>query len=272
HAQCVAFERIVDLAALDVWTGTDLQRFLDEARSSLSPESVLAAEAGIASVSAPGGIAGPARCIVWWNFSRASAPGYTRFPFTRAEHEQLVRCGVELSAPPERAVREARRWRRPLDQATEALLLVSPRADERGDESHPHPLWDEIEARIDPDAANQSVFVTGHLYAMPRAALEDKPLRPAPAPLRAWNVNPALLEIPDRASHAAVEDLLRCPMRWALGRLGKLLRADEIDVEISNRVLGRLAHALLESVLPAAKGDPTRARQLGVVPSAVELL
>lgn len=262
HAQCLAFERIVDLASLDQWSGADLQRFLDEARSSLSPEPVLPAEAGMASVSSPGGIAGPARCIVWWDFTRRSAPNYARLPFTQAERAQLVECGVELPSPGEGAVRHALRWRRPLDQASEALLLVSPRTDESGDESHPHPLWDEIEARIDSTAGTHNTFVSGSLYAIPRAAVEEQPLRPPPRPLRAWNVNPELLKVPQRASHAAVEDLLRCPMRWALGRLAKLRPADEIEVEVSNRVLGRLAHALLEAVLPAAKGDPDEARQL----------
>ena len=260
HAQCLAFERIVDLSALDRWSGADLQRFLDDARSSLSPEPVLPAEAGIAAVSSPGGIAGPARCIVWWDFSRRNASGYPRLPFTQAERAQLVECGVELPSPAERAVRHALRWRRPLDQASEALLLVSPRTDECGGESHPHPLWDEIEART--DSVNHNAFVAGNLYAVPRATLESKPLRPPPTALRAWTVNPELLKMPQRASHAAVEDLLRCPMQWALGRLAKLRYADEIEIEISNRVLGRLAHALLEVVLPAAKGDPASARQL----------
>jgi len=51
-------------------------------------------------------------------------------------------------------------------------------------------------------------------------------------------------------------------MQWALGRLARLEGPDQIDVEISNLVLGRLAHALLEAVLPAAAGDPSDARRL----------
>ena len=160
-------------------------------------------------------------------------------------------------------MRHAQRWRRPLDQASEVLLLVSPRTNEAGDESHPHPLWDEIGARLHPEEApNRDRFLSGTLYAAPRATLEEQPLRPPPAPLREWNVAPSLLELPERASNSAVEDLLRCPMRWALGRVAKLKGPDEIEVGISNLVLGRLAHALLEAVLPAAAGDPLEARRL----------
>jgi hypothetical protein len=50
-------------------------------------------------------------------------------------------------------------------------------------------------------------------------------------------------------------------MRWALGRVAKLEGPAEIEVGLSNLVLGRLAHALLESVLPAAAGDPAEARK-----------
>ena len=229
--QCMAFERIVDLAGLERWGAADLQRFLDEARSSLSAEPVLASEAGLASVASPGAIAGPVRCVVWWDFSRQSAPGYPRIPFTRAELAQLKDAGIELPSPAERAMRHAQRWRRPLDQASEVLLLVSPRTNEAGDESHPHPLWDEIGARLHPEEApNRDGFLSGTLYAAPRATLEEQPLRLPPAPLREWHVAPDLLELPERASNSAVEDLLRCPMRWALGRVANLEGPDEIEV------------------------------------------
>jgi hypothetical protein len=224
---------------------------------------VLPAEAGLASVASPAAVAGPARCIVWWEFSRGAAPGFVRIPFTAAEHAQLAAAGVVLPSPAERAVRHAERWRRPLEQASEVLLLVSPRTDEAGEESHPHPLWDEIGARIDGDrASRRDVFLAGSLYAAPRARLVTQSLRPPPAPLRTWNVPPALLVLPERASNSAIEDLLRCPMKWALGRLARLEGPDEIEVEISNLVLGRLAHALLEAVLPKAARDPAAAQRL----------
>jgi hypothetical protein len=124
-------------------------------------------------------------------------------------------------------------------------------------------LWDEIGARIDRSEASRSeVFLGGSLYAAPRATLVAQPLRPPPAPLRIWNVSPGLLALPERASNSAIEDLLRCPMKWALGRLARLEGPDEIEVEISPLVLGRLAHALLEAVLPAAASDPGAARRL----------
>ncbi len=262
-AQCLAFDRIVDLAGLERWRAADLQRFLDEARGGLAAESVLPAEAGLASVASPAAVAGPARCIVWWDFSRGAAPGFVRIPFTKAERAQLEAADIELPSPAERAVRHAERWRRPLEQAQEVLLLVAPRTDEAGEESHPHPLWDEIGARIDRDKApKRDVFLGGSLYAEPRAPRKAQPLRPPPAPLRTWKVPRALLALPERASNSAIEDLLRCPMKWTLQRVAHLEGPDEIEVEISNLVLGRLAHALLEAVLPAAARDPAAARRL----------
>jgi hypothetical protein len=224
---------------------------------------VLPAEAGLASVASPAAVAGPARCIVWWDFSRGAVPGFVRIPFTAVERAQLEAAGIALPSPAERALRHAERWRRPLDQAREVLLLVSPRTDEAGEESHPHPLWDEIGARIDRDKApKRDVFLGGALYAEPRAPREAQPVRPPPAPLRTWKVPRALLALPERASNSAIDDLLRCPMKWALQRVAHLEGPDEIEVEISNLVLGRLAHALLEAVLQPAAGDPARARRL----------
>jgi hypothetical protein len=261
-AQCLAFERIVDLAGLDRWKAADLQRFLDESRSSLAAEPVLPAEAGLAAVASPAAVVGPASCIVWWGFSRESAPAYARVPFTAAERAQLAAAGVELPAPADQAVRNAERWRRPLEQARDHLLLVSPRANEAGEESHPHPLWDEVAARIERDAPNRERFLSGALYAEPRPNLTEQPIRPPPRPRRVWNVPAALIELPERASNSAIEDLLRCPMKWTLGRLARLEGPDEIEVGLSNLVLGRLAHALLEDVLPASAGDPPEARRL----------
>jgi hypothetical protein len=262
EAHCLAFERIVDLAGLERWSAANLQRFLDESRASLAAEPVLSAEAGLAAVASPAAVAGPARCVVWWDFSRGSAPGYTRVPFTVSERAQLAAAGVTVPAPGDEAIRNAERWRRPLDQAREHLLLVSPRTNEAGEESHPHPLWDEIAARIEREAPNREGFLSGTLYAEPRPMLVEEPLRPAPRPLRIWKVPAALLELPARASNSAIEDLLRCPMKWALGRLARLEGPGEIEGGISNLVLGRLAHALLEDVLPAATGDPNEARRL----------
>jgi ATP-dependent helicase/nuclease subunit B len=262
EAHCFAFARIVDLADLERWSATNLQRFLDESRASLAAEPVLPAEAGVAAVASPSAVVGPARCVVWWDFSRGSAPGYSRVPFTAAERAQLATAGVVLPAPGDEAIRNAARWRRPLDQTREHLLLVSPRTNEAGEESHPHPLWDEITARIDRGAPNRERFLSGTLYAEPRPTLAEEPLRPAPRPLRIWKVPAALLELPVRASNSAIEDLLRCPMKWALGRLARLEGPGEIEVGISNLVLGRLAHLLLEDVLPAATGDPSEARRL----------
>ncbi len=266
-SQCAAFERIVGLAGLENWGPADIQRFLDEARHGLAAETVYPAEAGLASVAAPGAIAGPARCVVWWNFSRHSAPRFARIPFTPKECAALEAAGIALPSPADRAVRHAQRWRRPLDQTSEALILVSPRANEAGDESHPHPLWDEIGARLDgdqPQRAEHDVFRAGAPYAQPRARRAQQPLVPPPAPAREWRVPAELLPLPDRASNSEVEDMLRCSMRWALGRVARLRGIDEIDVGISGRSLGKLAHALLEAVLPDAGNDRDKAHQLAI--------
>ncbi len=68
--------------------------------------------------------------------------------------------GIELPAPARLAAAQAQRWQRPLSQATHSLLLACPERDEAGDELHPHPLWDEVLARIGESGAARKAAVT----------------------------------------------------------------------------------------------------------------
>ncbi|MCX5745871.1 MAG: hypothetical protein NT062_25625, partial [Proteobacteria bacterium] len=72
------------------------------------------AEVGLATVTQPGGIVAPVDTIVWWNFTRDSAPTSPRLRLSRAEQDALRAHGVtppDLGAAMEGV---AARWRRPL--------------------------------------------------------------------------------------------------------------------------------------------------------------
>jgi len=87
-AQCLAFERIVDLAGLDDWKAADLQRFLEESRASLAAEPVLPPRpVSPRSHLRPPSWTGELHRLV--GFSRESAPAYVRVPFSAAERAQL---------------------------------------------------------------------------------------------------------------------------------------------------------------------------------------
>ncbi len=66
--------------------------------------------------------------------------------FSGQEKQKLVDIGVVLPNSADITSTQAVRWRRPLLQASEQLILVCPKTDETGKELHPHPLWDELMA------------------------------------------------------------------------------------------------------------------------------
>ena len=90
----------------------------------------------------------------------------------------------------------ADRWRRPLLQATESLLLVCPQRTADGEDRYPHPLWDELVGKhgdeklltveIEPDV--QDAGDSGeHQHRHSDAAFDERPgkrtrCRPGGAP------------------------------------------------------------------------------------------
>ena len=140
---------------------------------------------------------------------------------------------------------------------------MAPRTNEAGEESHPHPLWDEIASRAgDSEGISAEEFVGGETYATPRATLVEVPNRSLISSRRTWKVRPDQLPLSERASQSEISDVLRCPFKWAVGRVGKVRAPDEVDVGATSRALGKLSHALLENVLPKAQGDTDAARKL----------
>ncbi len=262
-ALCTGFARVVELAALDAWHPAEIRRFLAEARSGVPTMAAAPAEAGIASVADSAAIVGPVRRVVWWDFSRTRAPYPGRLPFSPTECQALADHGIEIPEPGEEALRSAERWRRPLLCAEETLLLVAPHADEAGDESHPHPLWDEIAVRVeDSEEMKRTQFVGGSLHVLPRPALSAVEPSDVVMSRRTWSPKDAMLALPARASQSEIDSLLRCPFRWAVERGGRVRPPEDIDVGVSSRALGKLAHALLEHVLPEAAGEAEKARKL----------
>ena len=143
-AQCLNFQRLVQLTQLKAFSRPQLQRLVEDATGNVPGIAPRRAQAGLHCVSSPGAIAGPARRVVWWNFTRTSAPGVEVLPLLSAEQKALSNAGVALPDPAQIAVEINSRWRRPLLCTTESLLLVCPRNGNDGEGQHPHPLWDEI--------------------------------------------------------------------------------------------------------------------------------
>jgi len=158
-AQCGLFLSLVRGSGLTEFSEPLLHRFLSEATRAVAADAPFTAQAGLAHVGLPGSMAGEARHVIWWSFDKRALAPVPRLPLTHAERDELVAQGVELSAPARFAAAQAQRWQRPLLQTTHSLLLVCPDRDEAGEELHPHPLWDEVLARIGESGAARKAAV-----------------------------------------------------------------------------------------------------------------
>jgi ATP-dependent helicase/nuclease subunit B len=255
----VLAENVITLARMSgkaVFDRTALRRLLDEldAPAIVGP----AADVGLSAVSNPGAVVGPARVVIWWNFTRDHAPSPMRLRLSRAERDALRSAGIEPPDPGAVMASEARRWRRPLTQASEALLLVCPYTDECGAPTHPHPLWDELTSSIAEGASGESLTArTMMLPAQPRR--ERVQLRPLVVAAESVRTTTSLT-LRDRESPSSLETLLGCSLRWALQYLGNLYsNVGAGPGEPGPLLYGNLAHHVLAEVFGRGVVSPTEA-------------
>ncbi len=219
-----------------------------------------AAERGLAAVRGPGAILGPARVVVWCGASRSRAPAVRRVQLSIAERKYLAAVGVVAPDNGRQMASEARRWRRALEQASSAVVLICPRFDEQGEPAHPHPLWDElIGAMPDPSLALRLVaprVILGGKGAIASARRSVAVRRPAPIAIDAAT---ASRPIPMREveSSSSIEKLLGCSLAYTLHYPGRL-RAGLVDGagEPSPLLYGNLAHYVLARVFTQGSCEP----------------
>ena len=200
-------------------------------------------EVGFATVANPGAVLAPVETIIWWNFTRGSAPSPARLRLSRLEREALRKLGVAPPDPGATMEAEAARWRRPLEMASRRLVLVCPTTDESGAPSFPHPLWDELRAAM-PSPEYASRLETTRLAAA-RIIVAVRSL-PAPTTELCTNVAIPLREV---ESPSSIERLLGCSLAWALHYRARLSTGMSGGPGTPTPLLyGTLAHQLLAQV------------------------
>jgi hypothetical protein len=255
---CLDTADVLDRSGLTEMTEAQLGRVVAEASTVLSASAPFPREAGLGVVGLPGGIAGPARRIVWWNFQRTDSSGSGSFPATPAERAALAAVGIEIEAPGVESVRRALRWRRPLLLAGESLVLVAPHRDAAGDELHPHSLWDEITASQAP-GGRPDLLERPAPFGPRTPACSVRSLRPLPEPRVDWNgpvVPPREVESP-----SSLEKLLGCSLLHALTYAGGLWPGRSGTLPDGALLLGSVCHSVLERVLARTGFTPDEAAE-----------
>ncbi len=253
---CLATADILDRTGLTELTEAQLGRVVAEASTALPASAPFPREAGPGVVGLPGGIGGPARRVVWWNFQRAESSSSGGFPATPVERAALAATGVEIEAPGVESVRRALRWRRPLLLASESLVLVAPHRDSAGEELHPHSLWDEITASLAPKTW-PSLLQRPAPFGPRIPADSVRSLRPLPEPRVEWN-GPSV-SLREVESPSSLEKLLGCSLRYALEYAGGLWPGRAGTLPGGALLLGSVCHSILERVLARTGFTPDEA-------------
>jgi len=245
------FLELLDTADGPTLAPPELEQLLKPAEATVVPPPFRRREAGLVAIADPGALIGPAKRVVWWSFSRERTP-MPRFeiPLYPDEVEVLERRGVRLPPPSDQALRDARRWHRPLEQTSDTLLLVCPHRGANGEALHVHPLWDQIAARVPSRALVVDAPTAGQ--AIPRVVRPS--LRPA-TPRRSWRVSPNSIRArrtPESPSSLAL--LLGCSLAYALRYAAELRRSTVSSLPDEERLLGTLAHQLLADALAHGRG------------------
>jgi RecB family exonuclease len=235
----------VDLLGMTALSYHDLRRLCGD----LGPSwTWTAAQAGLAHVAHPGAILGPARAIVWWNFSRESAPRPERMVLSGAERDALRAAGVEPPDPALAITVEAEAWRRPLEQVRDTLILACPLTDPSGERSHPHPLWDDVTAAM-ANAQDAAKLEHDRLVRLAPANLVTVAPRPLVTPVEVVNVSSPIV-LREVESPSSLETLLGCPLAWMLHYTARLKSGLAAGPQSPGPLLfGSLAHRILAQVL-----------------------
>ncbi len=242
-AQSTSFLELVRASGLAVLTKTQARQMVALASPSKGT-SRFPAEAHLHSVGQPGGVAAPADRIVWWNFTEVAGARLPTASLTNTERASLKSIGVSVQTRGDAAQRAAHRYKRPLWRANRTLLLVCPEVGVDGEQVHPHPLWDEITARLVRSDDRRALLRTAPVLeselsqsARPRAAVV--------APRRAWSVPAGTVGARPKESPSSIGTLVGCPLRWALTYHARLSNAPAAAARVDGRLYGLIAHELL---------------------------
>ncbi len=217
-------------------------------------------------VSAPAALLRPRDTLVLWG---AVDVGRTMpsSPWTPSERSALLAdASMELPNRARLLAFEAEAARRALLLTTGKVIFARPLTQLR-EESAPHPLLDEVVARLGADrAALARVTVTARSLLAGEQA-HPLPALPLPEARAAWSLGKGVIERRAHLSPSSIETLIGCPLRFVLEKEAGLRDASVVSLPDDPNLYGTIGHRLVEKLhLQALLGagtaaDPQRLRQ-----------
>ncbi len=238
--QCIAcLESLKGLQAqgADRIRPRQLQKLVAQATANGSDNPLWPAEVGAGQeVSQPGAVIEPVERVIWWQLVMPVLPGSD--PWSAREVRALREAGTVLPEVADRLDRAAHDWLRPVLAAQAQLVLVLPPPGEEV-----HPLWQMIGAVVEqPRVIELETLLSAGGETM--ALVTPVPL---PAPKRWWQLpDDIAITLRPKESFSSLEQLLFNPYQWLLRYSAKLQPSRIVSMGGDFRMLGNLAHGLVE--------------------------
>jgi len=206
-------------------------------------------------VGSPAGLRRARDVVVWWHCAGGTEWRPSVRPWRRSELDALRVVGVLLPDAAERLTAEARSWHQVIRATRTRLVLAMPRW-ALGDALEPHPVWDEIVARLrasDADVARVTIdardLLNGSVAALGPASspvVRDLGALALPEARNEWRLDATHLGASATHSASSLDSLVGCPLQWVLKYPGEL-HAGALDSIASGPLLyGKLGHRLVE--------------------------
>jgi hypothetical protein len=252
-SQAQAFREALSHDPREVLDLIDARLLVEQVSGSLGLE-LSAEQAGrVDPVDTPAGLRVARDAVVWWHCVSGTEWRPSARPWRLSEVQALSAAGVALLDPAERLTAEATSWRQVVLAARKRLVLAMPRW-AAGEALEPHPIWDEIVARLgarDVDLARVTVEARALLLGrVPMCAVDtvDRGPLALPEARSEWHLDGANLPPSARHSASSLESLVGCPLHWVFNHPAGLRRGSIASLPGSPMLQGSLGHRLVESL------------------------
>lgn len=214
--------------------------------------------------------------VVWWHCVEGTQWRPGPQPWRKPELDALLAAGVMFPDPAALLATESRSWRRAVLAARRRLILAIPRW-ALGQTIEPHPIWDEIGARLGAsdasfdrvtrDARDLLKAGASALGSMALAAVVDMGPLPLPEARPEWRLPASRIGPGSHHSASSLESLVGCPLQWVLDRRAGLRPGVLRSLKSGPLLSGAFAHRLVEELhRSGALAAPDRVRaELGAL-------
>lgn len=205
-----------------------------------------------AHVHAPNAIIGDTENLVWFNFCQ-SEPVHFFSRWYQSERNFLEEFGIRLTTPEDENALLIWQRRQPVLRTRQRLILVVPQFID-GNETHPHPLFGNLEATFgNLEAITFDIDVESGKNRL--AAFFDLPQRIRLVHRRLGSPRPfltirsgELLRRREEETFSSLEALFYYPYQWVFRHKIKLNKSSILSVVKDNTLMGNLSHRFFEQL------------------------